>query len=148
MKYLLVLVLFLGCGDGDDSKTDSVSAEDGGSIESTTTLQICPGSQDVQGDGGDGESNDAPEDTDQAVNCETVIIAQDGSTVINVQNVEVANLDDDALLRRVKLPSLPMGNFCVDAGEVLICREDQGDGAGCLGFDTVSGWLYACPVAR
>ena len=147
MKKLFILsILLFGCGDGDDSKTDEVRAEEGATITSTTGLEICPsGSVDAvaESDGDGGTSNDGIEELEQNLSCETVVVALDGSQVIIVSGNEVANIPEDAIFRRANMPDL-YPTFCVEAGDYLICKDDQGDSSGCVAYESVSGWLYFC----
>jgi hypothetical protein len=156
MKYLLIFALFfLACGtEGDDPDSISQSASEGGSASADTNLEICAGSpQSAPQEAGvgqiEGEAGGSPETEGPVAqeNCQGVQIATEDGTIINIQNVEVASIDEDFLSSLSRVNVFEGCNAA--SNEIIICTEDLGDDMQCTSFRHVSGrWLFACSVAR
>lgn len=125
MKLLLLLAvifLFVGCaGSGSSGDTESIDADEGAQVSQSTVFEFCNQPQQASNStSNEGESNDS--ESDQQSGCSgPVQIATDGGVIVNVQNVDVATLDED-LISRVVVP--PFG--CEQVGDLSICAEPSG----------------------
>lgn len=143
---LSLLLLLSSCsGEGSGSNGDEqLSVSEGGTITVTENPEICNQaieSQNIAGSGSD--SSDAESDLDSGCDGKFLIVIGDNNTIVNVENVDVANLDDDAFSRVV----LPFQDGCSDGGVVSVCTGPSFLYTDCKRKALFSRDVYFCKVA-